>query len=202
MILWTAALKVGAPAVVHADTDVPVPAFQSIDARNGAHVVLRHGPKRRVTVIRGNTTVSEIRVEPHGRLLIDRCEDGCPGTYRLEVEIVAPEIDALSVTDGGWLRCSGVFPRQEGLAAAVSSGGTLDVRSMRVDGVSAAIQNGGRIFTEPRENLTAAIDQGGAIVYWGSPDVQESIQNGGVVSRGKAADRKRSLEELGAAVED
>jgi hypothetical protein len=189
------------PAAVRADEDLSVPAFTTVDVRNGAHVVLRHGEKRRVTVTRGNTTESAIRVEEGGRLLIDRCPDGCPRGYRLEVEIVTPGIGALSVKDGGWLRCSGSFPRQADLAVAVESGGVLDVRSMNVDAVAAAIQQGGRILTEPREILTAAIAQGGAITYWGNPDIRRSIQHGGVVSRGKAADRGRPLEEIGGAVE-
>ncbi len=193
-ILWAAILT--APAAVRADTDVPVPAFSSVDVRNGAHVILRHGDKRRVTVTRGNTTQSTIHVEEHGKLVIDRCSDGCPGEYRLEVEIVSPRIDALSVKDGGWLRCDGSFPRQADLAAAVESGGTLDVRAMNIDDVSAAVQQGGRILTEPRASLTAAIAQGGVITYWGDPDVTESIVHGGVVARGKAVDHKRPFQEI------
>ena len=134
--------------------------------------------------------------------MIDRCPDGCPSGYRLEVEIVTPEIGALSVRDGGWLRSAGTFPKQASLAVAVESGGILDMRSMNVDAVTAAVQHGGRILTEPRETLTAAIAQGGAVIYWGNPDVRRSIQHGGVVSRGKAADRGRPFEEIGAAVED
>lgn len=201
-ILGVATLRLATPAPVRADTDVSVPAFQSVEVRNGAHVTLRYGEKQRVTVTRGNTTESMIRVGQGRRLLIDRCPDGCSSDYRLEVEIVTPEIGALSVTDGGWVRCSGSFPKQASLAVAVESGGILDVRSMNADAVAAAIQHGGRIFTQPRETLTAAIAQGGAIIYWGNPDIRRSIQQGGVVSRGKAADRDRPLEEMGAAVED
>jgi hypothetical protein len=183
-------------------TDLSVPAFQSIDVRNGAHVVLRHGEEQRVTVIQGNTTESDVRVDDQGRLIVDRCPDGCPRGYRLVVEIVTPEITALAVTDGGWLRCAGRFPRQESLAAAVASGGTLDARVMKVDGVAAAVLHGGRILTEPRETLTAAIAQGGVIVYWGAPEVQQSIDHGGVVSRGRSVDRNRPFEKIEAPVED
>jgi hypothetical protein len=183
-------------------TDLSVPEFQSVDVRNGAHVVLRHGDEQRVTVIQGNTTESEVRVDEQGRLIVDRCPDGCARSYRLVVEIVTPEITALAVTDGGWLRCAGSFPRQESLAAAVSSGGTLDARAMKVDGVAAAVLHGGRILTEPRETLTAAIAQGGVIVFWGRPEVQQSIDHGGVVSRGRSADRDRPFEKIEAADED
>lgn len=201
-ILWVATLHLGTPAAVGAETDLRVSAFHSVDVRNGAHVTLRHGDSRRVTVTRGNTTESAIRVEKDGRLLIDRCPEGCSRGYRLEVEVVTPEIDALSVTDGGWLRCSGRFPRQADLAVAVASGGTVDARSMSADDVSAAVQQGGRILTTPRESLSAAIAQGGAVIYWGNPDIQRSIQQGGVVSRGRSSDRDRPLEELGPALAD
>ena len=201
-ILCVATLMTASADAVRADTDVSVPAFKSVDVRNGGHVILRHGAKQRVRVIQGNTTEAAIRVEEDGRLVIDRCPDGCPRGYKLEVEIVTPAIGALSVTDGGWLRCSGTFPKQASLAAAVESGGTLDMRSMNVAEVAAAVLHGGRILTEPRETLTAAIAQGGAVLYWGSPDVRHSIQHGGVVSRGKAADRDRPFEEIGGAVEN
>jgi len=201
-ILVIATLKMAYPPAASADEDISVPAFKSVELRNGAHVILRHGAKRRVAVIQGNVVESTIRVEEGGKLLIDRCPDGCSRDYRLEVEIVAPEIDALSVTDGGWLRCAGAFPKQPGLALAVESGGIIDARSVRADVVAAAVQQGGRIFTEPRETLTAAIAQGGAITYWGNPDVQRSIQDGGVVTRGKAADRSRPFDKIGAPVED
>src|SRR6185436_4213593 len=39
-----AALLLLAP-VARADTEVSVPAFKSVDSRNGAHVTLRHGDK-------------------------------------------------------------------------------------------------------------------------------------------------------------
>ena len=201
-ILCVATLTLSNAATARADTDVSVPAFKSVELRNGAHAILRHGAKRRVRVVQGNTSESAIRVEEDGRLRIDRCPDGCPRGYRLEVEIVAPEIGALSVTDGGWLRSSGTFPRQANLAAAVESGGTLDVRSMNVAAVAAAVQHGGRILTEPRESLTAAIAQGGAVLYWGNPDVRRSVQHGGVVSRGKAVDRNRPFEKIGGAVQN
>jgi hypothetical protein len=199
-ILCVASLELATPA--RAAETVSVPAFKGVEVRNGAHVTLRHGDKRRVTVIQGSTTVSEIRVDEDHSLNIDRCPDGCSSDYKLEVEIVAPEISALAVADGGWLRCAGSFPSQDDLAAAVASGGTLDVRSMSVDAVAAAIEHGGRILTEPRETLTAAIAQGGAIIYWGRPAVQSAIQHGGVVSRGRQADRTRPFEQVGPVVED
>jgi hypothetical protein len=194
--ICVAILNVASPAALRADTYVAVSAFKALDVRNGAHVTLRHGDKRRVTVIQGSTTVSAIRVEEEKKLVIDRCPDGCPRGYRLEVEVVAPEIDAVAVTDGGWLRCHGSFPRQADLAAAVSSGGTVDVRAMSVDDVSAAVQQGGRILTEPRASLTAAIAQGGIVLYWGNPDLQRSITQGGVVARGRPADRSKPFDQV------
>ena len=65
-ISWVATLKMAHPAAVRAETIVSVPAFKSVEVRNGAHVILRHGEKQRVTVIQGNTTESAIRVEGTG----------------------------------------------------------------------------------------------------------------------------------------
>jgi hypothetical protein len=78
------------------------------------------------------------------------------------------------------------FPRQDELAVAVSHGGTIDVRSMVADTVTASVNQGGRILTVPQAWLFARVTQGGVITYWGDGQVKQSIEHGGVVTKGGA----------------
>jgi hypothetical protein len=104
--------------------------------------------------------------------------------------------------DGGTIRSIGGFPRQAEVAVAVEDGGTIDLRSMTIDAVSARVRDGGRIFTKPQKTLVANIARGGAVTYWGSPRVRSSVEQGGVIARGAAADADRPIEELGPAILD
>ena len=113
------------------------------------------------------------------------------------MEIVTPEIDGLVVTDGGTIRTSGDFPRQPDLAVAVEDGGTVDLRSMVVERVTAAVHDGGRIMTRVQDALTVQVAHGGAVTYWGSPRVTSAVDGGGVVARGKAGDLGKPLDEFG-----
>ena len=170
--------------------------FRSIELRGGGLVTVRHGPERRVTMVRANSD-RPIRAEGD-RLVIDRCRGECPRGHRIEVEIVTPEISALAVTDGGRILLEGDFPRQAELAAAVAHGGMIDMRALEAADVDAAIQQGGRIFARPGRSLSASVSNGGNVTYWGSPSVTSSIDQGGVVERGDAADRDRPLAEIDA----
>ncbi len=192
-------LIVSAPTM--AETVVPLAPFRSVTLHNGGHVVLRHGPTQRVTLIKGSTDHTRLKVADGGRLVIDD-HSHSPRGYRLEVEILTPEIVEVSVEDGGLIQTRGSFPRQAELDVAVDNGGIIDLRSMTVDVVNAEVEQGGGIFTKPQRALNARITQGGAITYWGSPQVKSSVQHGGAVSKGRAADADRPLSELGPGLQD
>ena len=177
-----------------AETIVPVGAFRSVELRNGGHVTVRHGQSHRVTVLTGDPRYARARI--NGDLLvIDKAPD-CPRGYRLQVEVVTPELAAVSVSNGGILQVA-AFPAQAAIEARVEQGGMLDIRSMAVDAVDASVDSGGRIFTTPRQRLAGSVQSGGAITYWGNPRVEKSIRDGGVVTRGTAADATKPLSELG-----
>lgn len=164
--------------------------YHSIELRGGGTVTVRYGPTRRVMVRESNPN-RPIRSEGK-RLVIDRCNRPCPRGHRIHVEVVTPEIVALGVTDGGILQVQG-FPRQSAITAAVSSGGTIDMRSLEAGDVTAAVSQGGRILARPRATLTAAISDGGNITYWGDPTVTTSVRRGGAVGRGSVAELNAPL---------
>lgn len=186
-------------ATAGSGTVVPLGSFRSIATHDGAHVILRHGDAQRVTILEGDLEHSSIAIVEGNRLRIEKCSGGCPRGYRLLVEIVTPDIDALAVNDGGWIEGRGTFPRRESLAAAVENGGTIDVRAMTLDAVVAAVHSGGRILAKPERDLVGAVAQGGAILYWGNPSVTSSIDHGGVIQRGKAGDGRKAHHEIGPA---
>jgi hypothetical protein len=180
------------PAPANAQSVPELAPFRSIALSDGGHVLVRHGEAQgvRVTAGEGDVAVEGTRLRIARRRTSERHE-------RLEVEVVAPAIDALSVENGGRLVLAGDFPRQTTLAVAVSNGGMLDARALGADAVTASIAQGGLIYTRAEQRLDAAVTQGGAITYWGEPrDIHRAISHGGVVQPGDAADAERSILEV------
>ena len=188
------ALAVSAP--VAAQTVVPVAPFRSVELNDGADVILRHGTTQRVTLLKGSTDYTLFTIADGGRLVIDKCKGRCPPGYALEIEIVTTDITAVLASNGGRIQSRGSFPRQAEIEAAVRHGGTVDIRSMVVDGVNASVEEGGRIFTMPQVALSASIVNGGEITYWGDARVESSVRHGGAVTKGTAAEADKPLSEL------
>ena len=170
--------------------------FSSVELRNGGKVFVRHGATQRVTLLKGNPTFTDVTVAGGERLVIDKCRSKCPRGYELEIEIVMPDITAISIADGGTIAVRGNFPGREGMSVAVSQGGTIDIRSLTVDSVTASIDQGGIIFTKPRSAMIASVRNGGNITYWGDAQVTSSVQQGGVVAKGTADDAEKPLSDL------
>jgi len=192
--LLLAVLAVALPAAAIAETSIPVGSFRSLTVHNGLQVVLRHGSEPGVKLLHGNLECVRVAIEGTDRLVIERLVDKCPNVHDMVLEVVTPEIGAVSVSDGGTVRSQGEFPRQQALQSAVANGGSLDVRALNADYVTAAVQSGGRIFARSDGSLLATIAQGGVITYWGNARVQSSIAHGGTVTRGRAADANKPLE--------
>ncbi|HEX6377313.1 MAG TPA: hypothetical protein VFZ91_16515 [Allosphingosinicella sp.] len=168
--------------------------FDSIELRGGGTVTVRHAPVRRVTVRSGGADRA-VRYEGD-KLVIDRCRRPCLAGHRIEVEVATPRISGLAVTDGGLIQLVGGFPSQTEMAAAVSSGGVIDMRRLGAAQVTAAVSQGGRILASAGRELTAAVLDGGIVTYWGDPKVTSSVRRGGAVVRGAAADLGRPIAQL------
>lgn len=186
--------SISAPVV--AQKVVPLTPFSSLELRDGGNVILHHGPTQRVTLLRGSLDYTRVALADGGRLVIVKCESRCPRGYDLEIEIVTPDIARISVADGGTIQSRGIFPRQAEIEVAVNDGGTIDLRSMAVDTVTASVHSGGRIFTRPQTAMFASVVDGGVITYWGDARVSKSIKGGGVVTRGTAAEASQSVSEV------
>lgn len=179
--LFAAVLAVSAPAL--ALEVVPVPSFRSVELRGGGDVLVRPGPVQRVTIVEGSTRFTRVRVGRDGRLTIDACNERCPHSYRLRVEIESPRVPDLAVAGGGVVHAAGGFAPQRELAAAVNGGGKVDARAIDAIDVSAAVNGGGEVDVRPRSTLSAAVNGGGAIRYWGNPQVTSAVMGGGSVQR-------------------
>jgi Putative auto-transporter adhesin, head GIN domain len=183
------------PASVVAQKVIPLTPFSSVELRSGGRAILHHGPTQSVTLVKGSLDYTRVTIADGGRLVIDRCKSECPRGYDLEIEIVTPDIARVSVEDGGTIQSSGSFPRQVEITVGVNDGGTIDIRSMAVDSVSASVYSGGRIFTRPQAAMFASVVDGGIITYWGDARIRKSIKGGGVVTRGTAAEAGQPLSE-------
>jgi putative autotransporter adhesin-like protein len=184
------------PAPVVAQKVVPLTPFSSVELRSGGKAILHHGPTQRVTLVKGSLDYTHVTIGDGGRLVIDSCKSQCPREYDLEIEIVTPDATRISVADGGTIQSSGSFPRQAEITVAVNEGGSIDIRSMAVNSVTASVYSGGRIFTRPQAAMFASVVDGGIITYWGDARIRKSIKGGGVVTRGTAAEAGQPLSEL------
>lgn len=192
-------LTLGASASGQPVAADPPASFESIELLGGGTVTVRHGPIRRVTVLEANPD-RPIRTEGD-RLVIEECRRPCRHGHRIVVEVVTPDLAGLAVAHGGRIAVEDGFPSRSALAVSVSNGGMIDARSLEAGRVAAAIDNGGRIFVRPLRELTASVSDGGNVTYWGDPAVISSIRRGGVVEAGDAADLRRPVAQLDAALQ-
>jgi hypothetical protein len=163
---------------------VRLPSFSSIEIHAGGEVFVRQGAVQRVNILRGNRSVSEVRVDERGRLLIRGCRIRC-SNYQLRVEVVTPHINSVSIRGGGMVAASGPFKPQPSLALSVHGGGLIDVAALPSRHVAAAVYGGGVIRTNPLDHLAANISGGGVINYRGRPSVARSIHGGGLIEPGE-----------------
>ena len=176
-----------------AQTVIPVGPFRSVELHDGGHVLLRHGETQRVTILTGDPRSTRVRVADGQRLVIEHCVPDCSGGERLRIEVITPEIAAVSVSNGGMVQSLDGFRAQAAIETSVEQGGMIDVRSIPADVIDASVQQGGRIFIHPRQALTATVVHGGGITYWGDPRVRRSVRDGGVVAKGRPEDAKKPL---------
>ena len=170
-----------------ADIEIPVGHFESIELHNGGHVIIRQGATQSVTLVSGDPDAVDIAVRGQRLVIQNHGSHRRRHNERLEVEIVTPELTAVSVSNGGTLETAGEFPAQSKIAASVEQGGTVDIRTVPADAVVASVDSGGGIFIHARQTLTASVRSGGAIRYWGNPRVTRSVRDGGSVSKGAPA---------------
>ena len=194
-LLAIAAFIIAAAEPVAAQTVVSVAPFSSVELHDGIHATLRHGPQR-VTLLKGSLDYTRFTVGDGGRLVIEKCKDQCPRGYKVEIELVASTIDEIVVEDGGATESRDNFPPQSEIRAAVRNGGSIDIRSMAVDRVTASVEEGGGIFAIPQSSLSASVVNGGMITYWGDARVEKSVRGGGAVIKGKETEADKPLSEL------
>jgi hypothetical protein len=178
-------------------TEAQVERFSSIELPKGGHVILRPSATQRVTLLKGSLDYTRLSVNHRGALIVDKCYRKCPRGYRLELEILSPNVSRISLANGGSIESRGSFARQRDLAVAVAHGGTIDVRSIVAKRVVATVEQGGRILTVPQTSLVASVSHGGMITFWGDGQVTSSIEHGGVVHKGAAAELDLPLSEIG-----
>lgn len=180
----SAATIVLACAAAQAATDLKLPQFSAIEAHGGSHVTLLHGNVQRVTVTKGDMSVSRISVVGD-KLLIEPCPNWCWHSPQLEVEVQTPNaIQALTAHGGAEIDARGPFPRQPQLRAVAHGGGDIDAKAIPVDAVSAEAHGGGDIHVQPISSLQAEAHGGGDIRYIGNPPkVESNVHGGGDVTR-------------------
>lgn len=179
--MFALAFAISTPAI--AAEAVPVPHFTSVQLRGGGDVTIVPGPAQRVTILNGSTQFTAFRMRRDGQLEIDACTMQCPHNYNLRIQIESPIVPTVAVEAGGTIVAGRGFAPQGQVTAAVSAGGTIDLRAVDTARAVAAVHAGGDIYVRPRATLTAAVNSGGDIHYSGNPAVTMAVQGGGDVRR-------------------
>jgi hypothetical protein len=183
VVLFVLPLVTSAPS--WAETDIPLPPFSAIDVNGGADVVIHHGATQRVTLVKGRTDATDMKVVG-GKLVIETCKHffSCPWHYDVKIEIVLSRVDGIAVHGGGALTAKGEFPRQPHLFVQAHGGGDIDVRAIPVDKVEAQVHGGGDIHLGHVGALKAEAHGGGDVTFQGNPQpLQTKIYGGGDVSQ-------------------
>lgn len=178
------ALTIAASVPALAVEPVAVAPFRAIELHGGGTVMVVPAAVQRVTLLEGSTQFTRVRVDREGKLVIDACNERCPRSYHLRIQIESPHVLALAVNGGGLIGTANGFAPQNEIGVAVNGGGKIDARSITAATVGAAVNGGGQILVRPRATLGAAVHGGGEIVYWGNPTVATSIAGGGAVRKG------------------
>jgi hypothetical protein len=178
LFLFTAAASLlTAPAF--AGQMIPVGTFNSVEASDGAHVIIRHGAAQQVTMLKGSTEFSRFEVRD-GTLHLITCEGWhCPRHYSFEVDVVMPSINAAVASDGAAIEAQGSFPAQGDLSVKATDGGDIDVRAIAAANVNAYASDGGNLKIHPRKSMQAQAKDGGNIDYWGNPTVTRLVAEDG-----------------------
>ena len=144
------ALAVAASAPALATESVTVSPFRSVELRGGGDVTIVPGPVQRVTIINGTTQFTSFTADGRGKLRIDACNERCPRNYNLRIQIETPRVPDVAIQGGGTIGAERGFSPQDHLAAAISGGGTIDLRAVDAFEVAAAVNGGGSIAVRPR----------------------------------------------------
>lgn len=160
--------------------DISTAPFHSIALAGGGHVDVSYGPVQKVTLTAGSTNITRLEVKD-GSLKIYACENRCPTHYELKLAIVMPTLKNVAISGGGDIIGHSGFPAQQSVNAAISGGGTIDIRAITVKSANAAVRGGGSILLTPEQKLAAAVMGGGEITYRGHPEVSQSVMGGGQV---------------------
>jgi hypothetical protein len=176
-------LTIALPAPANASQTIAVPTFNTVELRGGGELLLVPGPVQQVILVEGSNGLTQFHVDRTGKLRIDACNGNCPRNYRLRLEIRSPHVPAVSVNGGGSIRSAAGFAPQRELAAGISGGGRIDLRTVEARTVAAGINGGGLILVRPRATLAAGVNGGGEVRYLGNPQVTTAIHGGGWVRR-------------------
>jgi len=161
---------------------IALPHFDSVELKGGGDLVIVPGPVQRVALVNGSSEFTHFRVRNGGKLEITTsCDSRCPHNYDLRIQIESPQVPDVAVNAGGTIVAQRGFAPQRDISAAVLAGGTIDLRAIIADDVSAAINSGGDIYVRPRVKLNAAVHAGGDIHYSGHPQVSMAVASGGDV---------------------
>lgn len=125
-----------------------VPSFSEIALKISAKVYLKQGDEQSVRIVAKESTLEDLITEVKGRKLSIRFPNSSffqrnSNRGKIEIYIIVPEVDVLSVSGSGDIQCDKL--RSRILEMAVSGSGNIDIDKLDSKRVKAAISGSGNV---------------------------------------------------------
>ena len=180
-----------------------VSAFDRVELRGSANVVVHHGSGRTLTVAGGKTRVDRVvaHVESGTLVVSERKSDDTLDLSgdSLTVTVATPRLNAVKVDGSGdvslpdlrggplQLRVAGSgdvdgHGRLDALDAAVDGSGNITMGDVRVGAAKVNISGSGDADVDAQRTLDAAVSGSGDIGYAGDPTLTQHISGSGDIS--------------------
>src|ERR1051325_7800163 len=94
---------------------LPSGQFETLEARNGAHVLVRQGAVPRVSVLGGDPRCVTVSSGAGDRLVIDKSGHDCRRGERVQIEVIVRHLSAAAGSKGGRPRAAHALSREKAI---------------------------------------------------------------------------------------
>ena len=179
---FAVALAVSVPVL--AAEPIALPHFDLVELNGGGEVTVVPGPVQRVTLLSGSTQFTSFRVVRGGKLEIaTRCNAACPQRYDLRIRVESPRVPDVAIKAGGAIVAGRGFAPQREIGAAISAGGTIDLRAVAADSWYRRRSMPARHLRPPAAKPVRGGQRRRRRSLSGNPSVSMAVRNGGTVRR-------------------
>lgn len=152
--------------------------FSEISLNGSMNVIVRNGKTQEVVVTGHPNIIEKLETDVRGSMWNVELESGCYTDYKLEVEIVIPELDKVLINGSGAVAVDNFRDQSGDLELAIHGSGDIDLKSFRgIDDLHLSINGSGDINIyrmSDLDDLDAHIHGSGDITFGKPFDVKHA----------------------------